>query len=90
MSVDHEEVDRVRIVVAVVLVEDRDETKPNDASPDNFVAGAVVGEVSLPFQTIVYVAEWPIPQLSWRASTHRHKRWSKGIGLEQQVSVFFR
>ena len=51
-SIDHEEVDRVRIVVVVVLVEDRDETNPNDASPDNLVTGLVVGEVTLPLQTI--------------------------------------
>ena len=50
VTVGQEEVDRVRILIGVVLVEDRYPTSPNDATPHNVPLMLVVSDVSSPLR----------------------------------------
>ena len=62
VKADQDEVDHIRTMVDVVLVEECDETSPTDARPDNEVLIIVVCDVTLPPLNIGYVAEWRTKQ----------------------------
>ena len=67
VNADQDEVDHIRTMVDVVLVEECDETSPTDARPDNEVLINVVCDVTPPPLNIGYVAEWRTQQQAFWA-----------------------